>query len=251
MLAIERKSQIIAMLREKKKVVVSELSKLFNVTEETIRKDLKDLENNDFIVRGHGGAVLKNDLLSPSFIERETINFNAKQHIAALAEKYIEDGMTLMVDTSTTASIVVQTLPPNKSVTIITNSYKLISDCSVHKNLHFIATGGHANYHYKAYVGRDAFKVIRGYNADCAILGCNSISKKFGFMESNELEADVKIEMAEHSRKIIIVADSSKLDKESSVCTINFNRVDCMIMEKAPPSEWVELFKQNDISLSY
>ena len=62
MLAIERKSQIIAMLREKKKVVVSELSKLFNVTEETIRKDLKDLENNDFIVRAaltHCKPVLK------------------------------------------------------------------------------------------------------------------------------------------------------------------------------------------------
>lgn len=253
MLAIERKQQIIALLRENKKVIVADLSKQFDVTEETIRRDLKNLESSGFVIRNRGGAVLESNfnLSSLSFVERETVNYDAKLHVALIAEQFIEDGMTIMVDTATTSKIVVQNIHPKKNITIITNSHQLISECIVNQNLTFIATGGSVDSYYKAYVGRDAIKVIEGYNVDFAILGCNSISKKFGFMESNSFEADVKIAMSRHAKRTMIVTDSSKLDKESLVRTFAFNEVHQLILDKAPIAEWLNIFNNYNIKLNY
>ena len=165
MLAIERKQKIISLLRSNKKVRVSELSKTLNVTDETIRKDLKELEATDILVRSHGGAILKNRNIIESFLERETVNLESKFTIARLAQNYIQDGMTLMVDTSTTAKLIIQNVDEKKNITVITNSHQLLSECSIKENIKFIATGGEVSHHYKAYVGSDCLKTIKGYNA--------------------------------------------------------------------------------------
>lgn len=251
MLAIERKLKILNTLKESKKVLVSDLSQQLNVSDETIRKDLKELESNNLVIRSHGGAVLKNNNFQPSFMERETINYEAKVNIAELAQQYIKDGMTIMVDTSTTSKCVIQNVSPKKNLTIITNSYQLINECTVSSNLRFIATGGEVKGHYKAFVGRDCLKVLHGYYADLAILGCAGLAQKQGLMESNEAEADVKIAMSECSKKTLIVADSTKFDQTEVICSMPLKRVDYLVTEKAPASSWIECCRRAGIELTY
>lgn len=251
MLAIERKLKILNILKESKKVLVSDLSQQLNVSDETIRKDLKELESNNLVIRSHGGAVLKNNNFQPSFMERETINFDAKARIAQLTQQYIKDGMTLMVDTSTTSKSVIQNVSPRKNLTIITNSYQLINECTVNSNLRFIATGGEVKGHYKAFVGRDCLKVLSGYYADLAILGCACVSQSHGFMESNDTEADVKIAMSRCSRKTLVVADSTKFDQTSIICSIPLQQVDYLITEKAPDPSWIDTCHKAGIELTF
>lgn len=251
MLAIERKLQIINILKESKKVLVNDLSHQLNVSDETIRKDLKELESNNLIIRSHGGAVLNNANFQPSFMDRETINSEAKLKIAKLAQRYIEDGMTIMVDTSTTSKCVIQNVNSRKNLTVITNSYQLINECSVNSNLRFIATGGEVKGHYKAFVGRDCYKVLSGYYADLAILGCTAISMPHGFMESNAAEADVKIAMGQFSRKTLIVADSAKFDQSTVIRSFPLNQVDYLITEKAPSQSWIDACKKVGLELTY
>ena len=150
MLALERKQRIIARLRQDRKVYVAELSRELEVTEETIRRDLKEMEKQGIAIRSHGGALLNSAAQIRPFTERETINHDLKAKIALCVQDFIEDGMVVMVDASTTTKMVIEQIENSKHLTIITNSYTLIDELSDRSNLRFIATGGECYGKYKA-----------------------------------------------------------------------------------------------------
>ncbi len=249
MLALERKQTIVTMLRKNKKVMVSDLSTMLNVAEETIRRDLKELERKGIAVRAYGGAVLKSDAENLSFLERETKNYDMKRDIAQLTVPLIEDGMVLMADTSTTSKAVIDAIKGKKNITVITNSYKLILDLSVNSNLSLIGTGGNVLPHYQAFVGSDAVRTIRRYNADLAILGINAISRERGFMESNEPESQIKSAMSEYSAKTVIVADNTKFDRVGKVNNFAFDEIDTLVTDRNPGREWCELLALKNVDL--
>ena len=107
MLAAERRNEILAQLKAEGKVVVADLSKKYDVTEETIRRDLEKLEGEGFAERTYGGAVLReNDKEELPFLVRKRANVEAKKHIASKISEMIEDGERIMLDASTTALFV-------------------------------------------------------------------------------------------------------------------------------------------------
>ena len=124
MLALERKQKIIERLRQDRKVYVGELSRELDVTEETIRRDLKEIEKQGIAIRSHGGAFLLNDAAQVKpFSERETINHDLKTKIALCVQDFIEDGMVIMVDASTTTKIVIEHIDNSKHLTIALYCY--------------------------------------------------------------------------------------------------------------------------------
>ncbi len=251
MLALERKQTIVAMLRENKKVMVADLSAMLNVAEETIRRDLKEMERKGTAVRTFGGAVLKSGADNLSFLERETTNYDMKREIALLTQPMIKDGMVLMVDTSTTSKAVIENLNGKKNITVITNSYKLILDLSLNSNIRFIGTGGNALAHYQAFVGPDAIRTISHYNADIAILGINSIAMDRGFMESNAPESEIKSAMSKFSDRTIIVADNTKFDRIGKVNNFAFDEIDTLVTDRNPGEDWCGLLRKKDVELIY
>lgn len=251
MLAIERKQYIVNRLKAEKKVYVSTLSKQLNVVEETIRRDLKELERKGIAMRSYGGAILKLDSNTLSFLERETTNYDLKKKIADLLNEQIEDGMILMIDTSTTAKTVAESLVNKKNITVITNSYKLINDLSSKSSIRFIGTGGDTLSHYQAFVGCDAIHTLKRYNADMAILGCIGLSKDKGFMETNSLEAELKAIMSEQSNQTVIVADHTKFDTQGKINMFSFSQVDLMVTDEKPHNEWLEFFNNKKFNVIY
>lgn len=250
MFAIERKQYIIELLYKNKRVLVSDLSRALNVTEETIRRDLKELEKTGQVVRSHGGAVIsdtRND--NTSFIGRENTNSVPKNKIGRIVADLIENNMFLMIDTSTTSKAVINQLKNKRNITILTNSYRLINDLSYNENIHFIGTGGDVLAHYQAFVGSDTLKTIGRYHADLAILGAHAISPEFGFMESNVEECDVKIAMVSHCKKNIIVADHSKFNQISKVMFLSFRETDMLVTDRMPEPKWTEIFNRHNIAL--
>ena len=142
MLGIERRREIMKLLNQHQKVYVQDLSKLFDVTDETIRRDLEKLEQQNLVKRCYGGAVI-NDHTSQdiSFLKRIDINNSNKVYIAKKAEHLINDGDTLMVDASTTCLALLRYLKDKKDLTIITNSIRLINEF-VNSDFKIISTGG-------------------------------------------------------------------------------------------------------------
>lgn len=122
MLAIERKKYIQELLKRDKKVIVADLARHFNVTEETIRRDLEKLENEGLAQKIYGGAILNEsfNVDLPSLIRRR-LNVSDKQYIASLIAERIQDGDNIMLDSSSTALFVVKNIKSKKNVTVVTN----------------------------------------------------------------------------------------------------------------------------------
>lgn len=252
MLSIERKQLIIKLLKQNNKVLIKDLSSSFNVTEETIRRDLKELVQRGIAVKSHGGAVLNtNNGDLKSFIERELSNRNLKDQIALMAQPLISDGMVIMVDASTTTKAVIEHLSPRLNITIITNSYTLINDLVEKQSFKVISTGGECYGRYRTFVGTDAINTILRYNVDLALLSCHALSLDRGFMDSNQLESDVKRAMATQALHTVMLADHSKFDHRSLVNSLPFSKVDTLITDCEPSPDWCTMCKQQHLKLMY
>ena len=251
MLGIERRQAIIDKLKQEHRVYVCELSKIFNVTEETIRRDLDKLESDDLIRRNYGGAVL-NDYISEdlSFLRRSAINSKEKDMIAQKAMGFIKDGNTIMMDSSTTGLALLNRLKIRKNITIITNSIRLAYDFT-NSQFKIISTGGTLRAKSFALTGDVTCNTLQRYYVDFAILSCKGINIEKGVMESNEEESVVKKIMIAQAKKVILLVDHSKFDKVSFTKTCDFNNVTILITDKMPSREWQEYLKDKNIKLIY
>ena len=137
MLAIERKNEILAILQKEQRVLVSELSRRYEVTDETIRRDLEKLEKEGFVKRTYGGAVLnkRKDLDMPLRI-REKTNRGEKQIIAGLVKDLIEEGDRIMLDASSTSLMISKELKEMEKLTVITNSVEVLIELAGRLEIH-------------------------------------------------------------------------------------------------------------------
>ena len=251
MLGIERRQAIIDKLKQEHRVYVSELSKIFNVTEETIRRDLDKLESDDLIRRNYGGAVL-NDYISEdlSFLRRSAINSKEKDVIAQKAMDFIKDGNTIMMDSSTTGLALLNRLKIRKDITIITNSIRLAYDFT-NSQFKIISTGGTLRAKSFALTGDVTCNTLQRYYVDIAILSCKGIDIEKGVMESNEEESVVKQIMIAQAKKVILLVDHSKFDKVSFTKTCDFSKISMLITDKTPSNEWQDYLNEQQIDLIY
>lgn len=250
-LGLERRQKIMELLKQDNKVYVNTLSKLFKVTEETIRRDLEKLETEGLLCRSHGGAVLKGPTSEDlSFSRRSVENSPFKQIIAEKAKLLINDGDTVMVDSSTTVSALIRLLTTKKNITMITNSIKLLNDFA-DTDFKMISSGGDLRAHSFALVGTSACKALARYYVDFAIISCKGIDREKGIMESNEAESNVKQQMSQQAKSTILLVDHSKFDKIAFTKTLDFSDIDYIITDQEPDMNWISFFRKHDIKLIY
>ena len=127
MLAIERRNEILEKLQTDRRVVVSELSQIYEVSEETIRRDLDKLVNDGYAIKSYGGAVINENMnIDLPFNIRKNRNVIGKQRIAELVAKIVQDGDSIMLDASSTAVYIAKGLKDKKNLTLITNSMEIV-----------------------------------------------------------------------------------------------------------------------------
>lgn len=252
MLAIERRREILARLSANGKVIVSELAKDFEVTEETIRRDLDKLDKEGLASKTYGGAVSKhNSALDLPYNIREGVNVAQKQHIADKLSEMINDGDRLMLDSSSTALYVVKRIKEKKNLTIITNSVKILLELADKPDWTVLSTGGVLKKGALSLTGSSAEKMINSYHVDAAICSCKGIDTSVGVTDSNENDSLIKQAMYHSSEKRILALDSEKLDKKSFVKVCDFEEVDVIVMDRAPDEKWISFCVEKNIKLVY
>jgi DeoR/GlpR family transcriptional regulator of sugar metabolism len=252
MLAIERRRLIISILQEKNSVLVPELSKEFNVTEETIRRDLEKLEKEGILKRTYGGAVLNESTnVDLPLNIREVTNKAGKEAIGAKAAEYIEDGDTILLDSSSTALQVASKIKNKKKITVITNSIKIVLELSDAKDCRVISTGGALRENAMSFVGHMAEQSIKNYNVDKAIISCKGVDKIKHITESNEMEAEVKKMMIKSADKVFLVVDHAKFDKVAFIKMLNLDAVDMIFTDRALSEDWEKLLKNHNVEVVY
>ncbi|AZT90937.1 DeoR/GlpR transcriptional regulator [Caldicellulosiruptor changbaiensis] len=252
MLAIERRQKIMAMLNENKSVLVPELAKLFNVTEETIRRDLEKLEKEGLLKRTYGGAVLvENYNVDIPFEFRNATNIEGKKQIALTLIKYIEDGDTLVMDSSTSALQVAKLLKTKKKITVITNSEQIVNELKVFEDIKVISTGGTLRNRSLSLVGPIAENTLKSLNANKAIISCKGFDIEKGFTESNELEAQVKKMMIEIADQVYMIADHTKMNKTALVNIATLDDVDFIFTDKVLPPSQENAIREKNVEIVY
>ena len=202
MLALERRNLILERLQAEKRVVVSELSQLYDVSEETIRRDLDKLEKEGFATKSYGGAVIKENFsIDLPFNIRKNQNVSGKQRMAELAAGLIRDGDHICLDASTTAVFVAKALKEKENLTVITNSMEILLELADVSGWNIISTGGAMKEGYLAFLGSKTEEAIRSYFVDIAVFSCKALDLKWGIMESQDAFASVKRCMMASGRK--------------------------------------------------
>ena len=250
MLAIARKNEILSILQKEQRVLVAELSQRYNVTEETIRRDLEKLEKEGFVKKTYGGAVLnKNSTLDMPLKIREKTNRKEKQKIAQKVASMVEEGECIMLDSSSTSLMIAQELKKKKKLTVITNSVEVLIELSGCDGIKAISTGGILRDSSLSLVGKAAQDVLSRYNVDKAILSCKGIDIEKGVTDSHEMEADVKICMRSRAKTTILAADSSKMGNVFFVKVMDLSEGDILVMDRAPKKEWVTYLEKRGVQL--
>lgn len=253
MLAIERQKEIERRLIENGSVVISSLSKEFNVSEETIRRDLDKLEKERVLKRVRGGAYLQNEVDKQVPVEiREKIYLVEKEKIAEKSLELILDGDTLMIDSSTTAMCLAKKIEEkSKRVTVITNSLKVVEIFQNSKLTRVICLGGNLRKRTKSFIGFQALQQLEELRANKAFISCTAVDKKFGITDDSEREAEIRKKMLKNSTKKIILVDNTKFNNLELHQIADFKNIDVVVTEKKLSSEWEGVLKDKKIELIY
>ncbi|MCS3917407.1 DeoR family fructose operon transcriptional repressor [Caldanaerobacter subterraneus subsp. tengcongensis MB4] len=245
----ERRLKIAEIISKDKSISVSELSKLFNVSESTIRRDLHVLEEKGFIQRTHGGAILKTGThYEPAFFEKEEVELEAKRKIGRIAASLIEEGDTILLDSGTTTLEIARNLK-NMRLTVVTNSPLIAIELSKYEDIELIVTGGIQRWRTKALVGPIAEMVIRQFKVDKAFIGTNAISFEDGLMTPDLIEANTKKTMIEVASEVYVVADHTKFGKKSFVKFADLKDITAIITDDEIDYEVVKKYEQANVEI--
>lgn len=252
MLAIERRNKILEILQKESRVVVNDLSTLFDVTEETIRRDLEKLEKEGFAKKTYGGAIVSE---SPNvdlpYKVRIEANVAKKQQIAEIVSSLIEDGDRIMLDGSSTAVFVAKQLKNKKNLTIITNSIEILLELSNIPGWKVLSTGGELKEGSNSLIGYQAENMIGNYHVNKAVISCKGVDIKKGITDSNDMDKNIKKLMLDSSDMKILVVDNSKFDKISFTRICELSYIDVVITDSELNDKWKDTFDSMNIDYMY
>lgn len=248
MLAVARRNKIKEYIDFSKYVTVTELAAEFNVTKETIRRDLQLLESQNVLTRSYGGAYVVEGVENDVNVNlREHIHVEGKRKIANRCAEFIQNGDSVFLDASTTSLYIAENLK-SKSLTVITNSAKILATLSGVDGIKFILIGGNFDRNSMSFLGPAAARNMQQYHFDQSVISCRSIDLCNGIMDSNEQQAEIRGIAIEHANKTILVADYTKFDR-TAFCTIApLDRVDMLVVDAALRDEWKTYLAEHRIT---
>ncbi|ODN69961.1 DeoR/GlpR family DNA-binding transcription regulator [Methylobrevis pamukkalensis] len=235
-LPLTRQQRLVELLAERGQVTVAELVTLFEVSRDTIRRDLDLLEQRGLLLRTHGGAV-RNDALvrvDSSIAQRMDAQADAKRRIGARAAALVRDGETLILNGGSTTCYFAAALGERRDLTVITNNLRLppaVPEAAA-RAIHIL--GGAYWAVSQVTLGPVGFPQVVGINADTAVLGVTGISDRGPSMGVIE-EAAAAAAMIDVAARTILVADSSKLGVTAFAAVAGFSRIDVIVTDAEPP----------------
>ena len=239
MLAPERQQQILTMLEERGTVRTLDLAEEFQVTDETIRRDLQILAERGQLTRIHGGASnFSGRPKLQSFTERRSINVEKKRAIARTAIELIQPGRTYAFDSSTTVFELVCSLP-DLPYRVVTNAYAVIDQLIAHEQSELISTGGRYHQKTQTFVGGDSYHSLRRYNINCAFVSSIGLDLVQGAAEGYEDQAIFKENLVQMAEEVILLIDSTKLKQRSEYFFAGINQLSRIITDAEADPEIV------------
>lgn len=243
----KRQSQILDLLTQNKKLKVTELSDVLNVSQVTIRKDLSALEDSGIIVREHGYAKLNE---SDDINNRLAYHYDIKQKIAEKAVESIEDGETVMIESGSCCALVaLEIAKTKKDVTLITNSAFIADYIRKTGNVRIILLGGEYQEESQVMVGPITRKCAEGFFVDKLFVGTDGFTRETGFTGNDYMRSEAVKDMAKQASNVIIVTDSVKFQQKGVVSLLDTKKVSYVYTDSNISKDAEEYLVENNIKV--
>jgi len=251
MFTSERHASIVLKLREDGKVKVKELSELFEVSEDLIRKDLKQLELNGKCKRVYGGAILIPTGLEHSVYARKNVDLESKNIIAKKIYDLIEEGETIYLDISTTNLQVANLLANgSKQCIVVSNMIEILQILAKNKNITTIGTGGNVNLELNGFVGAIALSMVSKHNFDRCFIGTTGMDYKMMMMTTFDIDDGLIKDMAlNNSRHKYLIMESKKFDLCGTYKFGEISMIDSVITNELPNTKIRNIFKKYNVNI--
>ncbi|MFD2611935.1 DeoR/GlpR family DNA-binding transcription regulator [Paenibacillus gansuensis] len=234
MIVAQRRHKIKEMLLQEKSVKVADLVREFDVSEETIRRDLNQLEREGLVQKNYGGAILIDEYLMqaspvPPVQQRKFEYYEEKDAIGRKAAELVQDDQIIIVDSGSTTWCVARHLKQRSRLTVVTNGINIAEEFVENEQTEIFLLGGKVVKQSMSLVGPVAEEELKKYNADYVFMGTSGISLRKGFMSSDIYEAEIKRAMVAAGQKVAVVADHTKLHRQALIAYSTFQDVDILI----------------------
>jgi len=246
-LPARRKDELAAFVAESGQVTVNELAEHFDVSVDTVRRDLDELAAEGRVKRTHGGAVRTSPLsrTETSFVDRMNVEDEAKNRIGEAAAALIQDGQTILLNGGTTALALLPHLAARRNLTLVTNNLwapgKLPAECV--RDVYLL--GGTVRMTSQVTLGPVEFAGTSGsrshrIHADVALISVGGVAAGLGYSTSNLQEARMMFEMMQSSRQVVVLADHSKFARSTFAQVADLEVADILVTDRAPDDETAE-----------
>ncbi len=230
-------------------VSLDELTEYFDVSTNTIRRDLSELTERGRIKKVYGGVSANDDPTPISMPTRSSKNVYEKALIGELAAQFVEDSTTVFVDSGSTALTIVPYLATHHDITVVTHSLGALYEASKYPNLKIVALGGLYNFATSSFTDSQAMEMLSRISLNTVFIAATGVSLTRGLTNTTFSEAEIKRSATQNGKQIILMADHSKFDNTSIISFCNFDSLYAVVTDKLPDKPYVDFAAKNGIKL--
>jgi len=238
-----RQRRLLDFVRQHETVSVEELARQFDVTPQTVRRDIKYMEEAKLLSRYHGGVGLASSVENIDYLQRKTLHLGAKRGIAAEVAKRVKPGCSLLINIGTTTEEVARALIKHDNLHVITNNLNVATILCDNPTSEVILAGGVVRKRDRAIIGEATSDFIRQFKVDIGIIGISSIEPDGTLRDFDPREVRVAQTIIEQSREVWLVADGNKFGREALVRMGHISQIDMLFTDTRPPESLARIMK--------
>ena len=245
----KRQDDILSLAEQEGYVSVENLAETFTVTQQTIRRDIKYLSDNEFLVRTHGGAFFSSGVKNFAYKSRKYLASDEKSEIANAVAEIIPNHSSVILNIGTTTERVAESLLSHQGLKIITNNINIVSIFAHSDDAKVWLAGGKVRKSDSAVVGEDPTYFIKQFKVDYAVVGVSAIDNDGLLMDFDQREVMVSRAIFECSRKLILVADDIKFQRTAPMVIGNISEIDILVTNHLPSPEIINICNENNVEV--
>jgi DeoR family myo-inositol catabolism operon transcriptional repressor len=245
----QRLDSIKEYIYQQKTVTLDQLCTEFNVSKNTIRRDIDELVSEEKIKKIYGGVTVEGYKPMLSFDERNISNLQIKQSIAQNAAALINDNEIIFIDSGTTTMHMIEYVKDKKNLTILTNSIEVIMRSIPYPNINVISLSGSLNRKTLSFTGSSSATVLSNFNISKSFVAATGISTIGGASNSSPAETEIKRTALMKSQKNYLLVDHTKFGVISLMTFSNFDNIDTVITDEMPPDDLKETLGKNNCNI--
>jgi len=244
-----RHAEIIQMAKDQGRVLVDDLALYFNVTPQTIRKDLNELCDQRMLTRIHGGALFPSGIENLEYEARRRIAADEKEAIGAAAAKLIPDGASLFINIGTTTEAVSKALLDHNGLMVITNNINVANRMRIYPTIEVVIAGGVVRGSDGGIVGEAAVDFIKQFKVDYAVIGASALDQDGALLDFDFREVKVAQAIIENARQVILVSDATKFERMAPVRIGHLSQVDTFITDRCDIPSIRKICEESEVQL--